>query len=235
MRKASCLICDNQFARQGKPWKDAGGRVLWPLVCSGCGAIFMDPAGPLAPEETENPQEERLLDTAWRAFRQSLAAEIREGAVLLITDPLHQRPQIPFDRAVLTTEMVWTRLESPASTLLQAPRHTPPLPPQPPVDWVVWWHGLEHTRRPAAHLSALLAVAQKGLWLSLPPWPWGGWRRLALMKRFLPQHRFLVGPRQMARLADTVGGALQGPYSPTAFGQPPKRTDTRWVYGLKKR
>ena len=207
--------------------------MLWPLTCTGCGAVFVDPAGPLAPEETENPQEEHLLDPAWRAFRQSLSAEIREGAVLLITDPLHQRPQIPFERAVRTSERVWTSLESPAAPLLQVPRRTAP-PVEQSVDWVVWWHGLEHTRRPAAHLAALLAVTGKGLWLSLPPWPWGGWRRQALMKRFLPQHRFLAGPVQMSRMAVSLGAALQGPFSPAAFGQPPKRTDTRWVYGLKK-
>lgn len=233
VRKKSCPICDGQFAKQGGSWT-AGGQTLWSLACASCGTLHMDPDMAIPKAEVEHPDEAKLLDGPYRAWRLAAGKAISSGSVLLITDLLNQHAQMAFGPGVQVHELAWSELEQPWKTLLEVPRDTK-LPDNLPekVDWVLWWHGLEHTRRPLAHLSALLKRANQGIWVGMPPWPWFPGARTTWLSRFSPQHRFHAGPVQMERLAKEVYAESTGPFAPDNLSVPGKGKE-RWLYRIQR-
>ncbi len=220
--------------KQAAPWR-AGERVLWPLWCAACGALVVDPADPLDKAEVEHPTEMAALDGAFRKFRKAMGRMVTSGRVLLVTDPLDQHAQMAFPKGVAVTELPWTQVEEPWATALNVPRTTVlPQAAQGPFDAVVWWHGLEHTRRPAVHLLALAKAAPGGgVWAGLPPWPLTKGGRLKHLRAHLPQHRFAAGPKQVQRLASLAHLVAAGPFAPGDLSTGASRRDPRWLYHFR--
>lgn len=193
----------------------------------------MDPDLPLPSEKIENTEESKALDPAFRQFRLSLGQVIQQGSVLLVSDPLNQHAQMAFPKSVGIQEISWLSLEAPGKLLREIPRTTVlPATVTAPVDWVVWWHGLEHTRRPAAHLAALRRSAKIGVMVGLPAWGRWGFQKIQAIKRGLPQHRFLAGPDQVKRLAEDLAMRMEGPFSCGDLGRKAGAKDLRWIYRL---